>query len=1046
MLTLVLTLAMLLSVMVVGAGAATFGDQESITNKEAVDVCTTLNIIGGYEDGTFRPAGNVTRAEMCKMICVALNGGKEPSMGSNLINTFNDVGKDHWAAPYIEYCVRESIVGGVGGGNFNPNGNITGTQAAKMLLVILGYDPAIQGYVGSNTWETNINVDAAKKGLYTDLEAIDASAPLSRDSAAQMIWNALQAYEVEYVNTLTTGPNGTLISQATVRDKVVGENKDKITLLRDKYEVYDDQSAIMTGFSYDDSKNEWTYTFATGGTNTLNVTGNITSDKDYTYLFQHNVKVLYSEKGSAANGTPRTVDKVYGMYPDESTVVASGILDDISKIANEVSKIFINDTEYRLANSVELDDISLIDFNKANFNGAATALDSIDTVNDTNAAAYSFEFIDNTGDSRGDVVVVYPFQVAQIDYLSSSRVTLSNNIGSKDLDDIVLYNGAAEDDWTVITKDDNAKLEKDTIEKADVISGEVTAVRTDRNTPAAVQVNGTWYSIAATMADGCVSNVIKVNNSYDLVVVNGFVFHAEKTQGNVSRENILYVDNAGALNSGLADGVEAKVYFADGTKDTVKVTAITAPVGMKINYSSNAVTYDGSGSDTALEAGDEYDIVQTGAVAADYEINAAAAENILKHYSLYTYSESGGEYSLEPITDNNKGSYDEVASIGSYSGTNNLVDSKLLNAAVTNDGARTVRFDTDAVIFVKDADGVKVVTGATVNSWKDRVITDYCGLVDKSSGNYYTMIGMLKMTGTARTDMNAYGFITSSINFETVNGTKYIYFDMWDGSKDVEHVRVEENNTLRNGLAKYSFVQFSWVDEANKEADDEGFAIKNAANNGVAITAVSAGDIEFSDNLGVKDFADDYYIIGVDTKNGSGEVANSLKVATDCHKDGHSTGDYLNAVYFLDDDGDVEAVFLDTSNILYDDKNGNELCSCAKALDNTASVSDINNALKTADVTVDGATIDSQITVPAGRTLTLKGTITAGSNIVGAAGAKIVIATGATVTGANFWNADGDSTTISTAATITAGDTYVWGTYYTDASNNTGNGWVKQAP
>ena len=127
MLTLVLTLAMLLSVMVVGAGAATFGDQESITNKEAVDVCTTLNIIGGYEDGTFRPAGNVTRAEMCKMICVALNGGKEPSMGSNLINTFNDVGKDHWAAPYIEYCVSQSIVGGVGGGNFNPNGNITGT-------------------------------------------------------------------------------------------------------------------------------------------------------------------------------------------------------------------------------------------------------------------------------------------------------------------------------------------------------------------------------------------------------------------------------------------------------------------------------------------------------------------------------------------------------------------------------------------------------------------------------------------------------------------------------------------------------------------------------------------------------------------------------------------------------------------------------------------------------------------------------------------------------------------------------------------------------
>ena len=227
-LTLVLTLAMLLSVMVVGAGAATFGDQESITNKEAVDVCTTLNIIGGYEDGTFRPTGNVTRAEMSKMICVALNGGQEPTMGSGLIATFNDVAKDHWAAPYIEYCVSQGIVGGVGGGNFNPTGNITGTQAAKMLLCILGYNASIQGYVGSDYWETNINVDAAQKGLYAGLTNLDASAPLTRDQAAQMIWNALNAYEVEYKTTLVAGPDGTLTSKVTVQDKVVNANNDKI--------------------------------------------------------------------------------------------------------------------------------------------------------------------------------------------------------------------------------------------------------------------------------------------------------------------------------------------------------------------------------------------------------------------------------------------------------------------------------------------------------------------------------------------------------------------------------------------------------------------------------------------------------------------------------------------------------------------------------------------------------------------------------------------------------------------------------------------------
>ena len=55
-LSLVLCVAMMLSVMVVGAGAA-FSDQSKIKNTEAVDACTALNIIGGYPDGSFKPEG-----------------------------------------------------------------------------------------------------------------------------------------------------------------------------------------------------------------------------------------------------------------------------------------------------------------------------------------------------------------------------------------------------------------------------------------------------------------------------------------------------------------------------------------------------------------------------------------------------------------------------------------------------------------------------------------------------------------------------------------------------------------------------------------------------------------------------------------------------------------------------------------------------------------------------------------------------------------------------------------------------------------------------
>ena len=85
-----LCVAVMLSVMVMGAGAA-FSDQDKIENTEAVDACIALNIIGGYEDGSYHPERNIKRSEITKMICVALNGGKEPNVGTNVTPTFSDV-------------------------------------------------------------------------------------------------------------------------------------------------------------------------------------------------------------------------------------------------------------------------------------------------------------------------------------------------------------------------------------------------------------------------------------------------------------------------------------------------------------------------------------------------------------------------------------------------------------------------------------------------------------------------------------------------------------------------------------------------------------------------------------------------------------------------------------------------------------------------------------------------------------------------------------------------------------------------------------------
>lgn len=190
LLSLMLCLALTLG-LTLGAASAAFTDQGTIRYSEAVNRCAALNIIGGYADGSFQPNRPVTRAELSKMLSVLLGGGKTPAL-SGSGNTFADT-RGHWASQYVEYCARRDIVAGVGGGRFDPNGNVTGTQAAKMLLVILGFDPADRGYVGSSLWAENINRDASAAGLYQGIASFQAAAPLTRDQSAQMIWNALNS-------------------------------------------------------------------------------------------------------------------------------------------------------------------------------------------------------------------------------------------------------------------------------------------------------------------------------------------------------------------------------------------------------------------------------------------------------------------------------------------------------------------------------------------------------------------------------------------------------------------------------------------------------------------------------------------------------------------------------------------------------------------------------------------------------------------------------------------------------------------------------------
>ena len=163
-LSLVLAVIMLVGVVSITAGAA-FSDDDSINYDAEVGVLNGMGIIGGYPDGSFQPAKVLTRAQACKLIAYALLGEHTAENLKATAQVYDDVPTTHYAAAWIQYCTNKGIVSGVAEGRFNPDGDVTGYQFARMLLSALGYNADAAGYKG-NGWEVNVAADAISNGLF----------------------------------------------------------------------------------------------------------------------------------------------------------------------------------------------------------------------------------------------------------------------------------------------------------------------------------------------------------------------------------------------------------------------------------------------------------------------------------------------------------------------------------------------------------------------------------------------------------------------------------------------------------------------------------------------------------------------------------------------------------------------------------------------------------------------------------------------------------------------------------------------------------------
>ena len=238
-LCLFLALVFVLGLCTVGAADIVFTDEQSIQYKEAVQTMAGLGILKGYEDGSFKPAQSLTRAEAAKIIAYVAGGEGVDNGATEQI--FDDVPNSHWANKYISYCYRKNIINGVGANKFDPNGQVTRIAVMKMLLAACGY--GAQGEFTGAEWETEVFRIANETKILQGFKASEWSGAATREEMAHLSYNTLmtvvqvayskntEAYEPKYVNgiynvTLAEQPWGIRTDEGViVANKATGANK-----------------------------------------------------------------------------------------------------------------------------------------------------------------------------------------------------------------------------------------------------------------------------------------------------------------------------------------------------------------------------------------------------------------------------------------------------------------------------------------------------------------------------------------------------------------------------------------------------------------------------------------------------------------------------------------------------------------------------------------------------------------------------------------------------------------------------------------------------
>ena len=836
------------------AGAASYSDKADIKATTAVDMLSSLGVIQGYEDGSFKPNTTVTRAQMAKMIFTIMNGGNDNANAyASLPTKFTDLPTAAWAQGYVRYLQNTGIIAGKSVTKFAPNDTVTGLEAAKMVLVAAGYNAQKAGLTGA-AWAQNTMKYGQLNNLFEDVDA-DLNAALPRQYAAQILYNALDMKRVVWSNDINDFKNATDVSgEKTIGEKYMDLYKTSAEVLtsvkktsgKDTYEI-----KLADKVKYADDKKEQEFTKV---------------PTDVSDLLGLKVKVLVRVK---TNGD----QDVYGVYADDdSKVIATGTVGQLENVSSDSMKTKMNGTEYKLDKANNK--LKVIYANK----GVST--DTVATIEQATAidqVAGTVKLVDTDGNNKVDTVVVTPAKVGKITYAGSKKVTISNGVGSNDVEDIDIYNGFAKDDWTVVTDKTYTASDDISVAKIDVVTSKVTSVKS--STPKEVKINDSWYKVATgSVADDTAS--VKSGSTYDFAIVGNYVVNAKETEA--ASTDVLVVTDFEKTSNGMAGTTTQKVkaYFLDGSSKTIEVSKLARTAGA-----------------------DEKDVDSSNKIDDSY-VN-----------QLYTYStRSNGTYTLKALGSGNMAGYKHSAN---KTGTGVITSNNKIDGYSISDEAVVFALYTD-ISGTKVKKDVKVLTGKTVNDWKTAYGTSVQYATKKSNGIETVRVAVVvdsnKYSG-AGSDYK-YAYMTSD-SYEGTNGEdndKTTVYEAWTGS---------ENVTLKydgaNGTTKHAGYVLIYTNDGDKFINVETASDVDVVK--VAITGiekVKEGDVAVRFANGTSktySMDEDCVYIAVNDDKQEGMEGSSLDQISLAEE--HTSGKYYaNAWIVVEKTGDknIMAIIYDADN------------------------------------------------------------------------------------------------------------------------------------